>query len=469
MRQEILVGGVPRAQLSDLAVKGFELDAKFLRVFLATPVVLEAREPGELDQQRFVPSARMLLEPALAHPPDVAFFFCPVPRRMADQLGGGQYLGDNGVDLFAAFQQCSGDLHLCLVDRGVAGTLVAHRGESRLNVNWSGGAVPGIRSKRCAGAVAWLGAAHKQWTRARQPVLEFVELVPGGRPIFEDAYGGRPLALKIDGAGDAHEPADLGALRVAAKVISQPAQCRLDARDRLGRCRLGLVQQPIDMQSAAGFDHNRRRQKRLPDLLPYPFGRAVVILEIDVGVQADDPAYVLLAAPAGAIAKRADAEIKSYPRLIVALQEAFDTSSLARCQAVNRAVRPQRGEEDRALGRPLEQRCQRVECCVRVQHAPPSKAKGADIGSRRLGRSTGLESSSASPSLAFILRGSIVGEHGHFRRRLGGLRAALVEHRRSWHPVYSDEDGVVDRPTLAVGMLVRARADLHDRQVASCG
>ena len=59
---------------------------------------------------------RMILEPTLAHPADVAFFLGPIPRRVADQLGSSQHLGDNGVGLFATLQQCGGDLHLRLMN-----------------------------------------------------------------------------------------------------------------------------------------------------------------------------------------------------------------------------------------------------------------------------------------------------------------------------------------------------------------
>src|SRR5262249_22892831 len=162
MRQEALLGRGLRPQLGNLAIKRFELDAERLRLFLPAPVVLEAREPGELGQQRFMFSAGMLSEPALAHPADVAFFLSPIPRRIADQLSGGY-----SIDLSAAFQQRSSNLYLGAMDRSVAGALVTHRGEPRVDVNWSGAAVPGIRSKRGAGTVTWLGTPHKQWARVR--------------------------------------------------------------------------------------------------------------------------------------------------------------------------------------------------------------------------------------------------------------------------------------------------------------
>src|SRR5215468_649995 len=127
-------------------------------------------------------STGMLLEPAIAHPVNVALFFGPVPRRITDQLGGGQHFGDNSIDLLAAFQQRSGNLHLCLVDRGVARAAVAHRGEPRLNVDRSGAAVTGIRSKRCAGAVALLWTPRQQWSRLSQPLFQLCEFVACGWP-----------------------------------------------------------------------------------------------------------------------------------------------------------------------------------------------------------------------------------------------------------------------------------------------
>src|SRR6516162_7671791 len=160
MRQKVLLGRILCTQLGNLPIERAELDAQPLRFCLTAPVVFEAREPGELGQQRFMFSAGMLLEPALTHPADVAFFLGPVPRRITYQLGGGQYLGDDIVDRLSAFQQRSGDLHLCLVDRGVAGTLVTHRGEPRLNIDRSG-ALPGIDGKWLASAVALFWAPRQ--------------------------------------------------------------------------------------------------------------------------------------------------------------------------------------------------------------------------------------------------------------------------------------------------------------------
>src|SRR5262249_41958885 len=193
-------------------------------------------------------------------------------------------------------------------------------------------------------------------------------------------------------------------------------------------------------------------QKRLPDPLPYLFGRAIVILEIDVGVQADDPAYVLLAAPAGGIAKRADAEVKPHPRLVVPLQEGLYATGLARRQALNGAVRPQRGEEDRALGRPLEQRGERVDRRVDVDHIGLLAKKAPAMGPTPFSFPRGLQG-----CLAALLRlfAAVIFE--------GGRGVVLVEHRRSRQPVHAVENGVVDRAALAVGVLVGAYAELHDR------
>src|SRR5262245_27288323 len=104
MRQEALLGGGLRPQPSNLAVERFELDAELLGFLFTPPVILKAGEPGELGQQRFMLSVGMLLEPALAHPADVAFFLGPVPRRIADRPGGSQDPRDNGVDVLASFQ-----------------------------------------------------------------------------------------------------------------------------------------------------------------------------------------------------------------------------------------------------------------------------------------------------------------------------------------------------------------------------
>jgi len=146
------------------------------------------------------------------------------------------------------------------------------------------------------------------------------------------------------------------------------------------------MKQPIRVHAAAGFDHQGRWQKRLPDPLPYLFGRAVVILEINIGVQTDDPAYVLLAEAAATIEKGADAEMKPHPRLVVPLQEGLHAIGLPRRQAMNGAAWPQRGKEDCALRCRLEQRRQRVDRGVHLQHCAHLEEKGAGHGSRRFAR-----------------------------------------------------------------------------------
>src|SRR5262249_28496757 len=156
-------GGTLCAQLGDLAVKSVELNAELLGFLFTPSIIFKAGQARDLGHQRFLFSAGMLLAPALAHPADVAFFLGPVPRRIPDQLGGGQYLGDNLVDRHPALQQRSGDLHLCLVDRGVARAAMAHLGKSRCDVNRSS-TVPGIGSKRLAGAIALLWALREQWS-----------------------------------------------------------------------------------------------------------------------------------------------------------------------------------------------------------------------------------------------------------------------------------------------------------------
>src|SRR5262245_57713902 len=161
MRQKVFRRRGLRPQLGDLLIERLKLDAQLVRFCLTAPVVLETREPGELSQQCLVFSAGMLLEPALAHPANVTLLLRPVPRRIADRPGGSQHPGDNGVDLFAAFQQRSGDLALCYVDWGLPSAFVAHCGEPRIDVNSRLASVPGIGSKRLAGAIALLRTSRQ--------------------------------------------------------------------------------------------------------------------------------------------------------------------------------------------------------------------------------------------------------------------------------------------------------------------